>query len=636
MRRKILCVLLAICAVLSIIPAGVIADDSTPSITAYATKNELMTAFTPDSTTGIGENIGKIVFGTYNGNPIEWYILGKDSKISGDNIVIFSATKTVSTNFSDTYWETKIDYSTDWNCVYEEAPEQVVANHYGASKLRSAVLALKTSCFTETEQALMQKTTVSTYDQLNDVNYTTSDYLYLLTAYQQGSSYTKVYGGTDDAIVLDIATYFNNLNPSYYLRHPVNSTMGYYTMIAWFSGYISQNTLTYSVPAVRPVTNLDISKVLFASAAKAATSDDAVYAQINGESMYLRLDGSNVAIGTATYDAEEGTVGVARDESATGNVALVIQGNDGTNDWYYSKLITASEVINVSDISATTGFDVDIAKCQIWLETTIDNVIYATRATGGVYTIAYDANNGEGSMDTQSAYIGIDTKLTANTFTKDGCEFKGWNTSADGTGTAYEDKADVINLTTAKNTTVTLYAQWKKVIKIDGIEDDGTYCGDAEFTVTENADEIDSITAGGTEIFPDADGKYTIDGEGEITVTVTDKEGDKTTFVITLYSEHSQKDDDGDCTTPIGCKHCDEDLVAGKDEHAWSEWELTADGSYIRYCTNDGCTVSDTNYPAPKTGDNSNVITLMALFVVSGGLLSIMFCKAKNNSVKQK
>lgn len=39
---------------------------------------------------------------------------------------------------------------------------------------------------------------------------------------------------------------------------------------------------------------------------------------------------------------------------------------------------------------------------------------------------------------------------------------------------------------------------------------------------------------------------------------------------------------------------------------------------------------------APKTGDNGNVITFMALFVVSGGLISIMFCKAKNNSVKQK
>ena len=49
-------------------------------------------------------------------------------------------------------------------------------------------------------------------------------------------------------------------------------------------------------------------------------------------------------------------------------------------------------------------------------------------------------------------------KLDANTFTKDGYTFSGWNTSANGTGTTYTNEQEVVNLATSG--TVTLYAQW--------------------------------------------------------------------------------------------------------------------------------------------------------------------------------
>jgi hypothetical protein len=51
--------------------------------------------------------------------------------------------------------------------------------------------------------------------------------------------------------------------------------------------------------------------------------------------------------------------------------------------------------------------------------------------------------------------------LTANGCSKTGNEFNGWNTKADGSGTAYGNQASVKNLTTSNAATVTLYAQWK-------------------------------------------------------------------------------------------------------------------------------------------------------------------------------
>ena len=50
--------------------------------------------------------------------------------------------------------------------------------------------------------------------------------------------------------------------------------------------------------------------------------------------------------------------------------------------------------------------------------------------------------------------------LTANSFTRKGYTFAGWNTKADGSGTSYADKASVKNLASTDGKTITLYAQW--------------------------------------------------------------------------------------------------------------------------------------------------------------------------------
>lgn len=75
------------------------------------------------------------------------------------------------------------------------------------------------------------------------------------------------------------------------------------------------------------------------------------------------------------------------------------------------------------------------------------------------YTIKFDANTGIGSMSNLSMVYDTAKNLTANTFTKAGHTFTGWNTKADGSGTHYADKASVKNL--AASGTATLYAEWE-------------------------------------------------------------------------------------------------------------------------------------------------------------------------------
>ncbi|MDO4317659.1 MAG: InlB B-repeat-containing protein [Lachnospiraceae bacterium] len=78
------------------------------------------------------------------------------------------------------------------------------------------------------------------------------------------------------------------------------------------------------------------------------------------------------------------------------------------------------------------------------------------------YTVVYNSN-GATSGTTASSLHTYDTAktLTANGFSKNGYTFTGWNTKADGTGTAYGNNQSVKNLTATNQGTVTLYAQWK-------------------------------------------------------------------------------------------------------------------------------------------------------------------------------
>lgn len=73
------------------------------------------------------------------------------------------------------------------------------------------------------------------------------------------------------------------------------------------------------------------------------------------------------------------------------------------------------------------------------------------------YTITFNANGGEGSMEPQRFEVGVDTALNTNAFTRENYKFIGWNTAADGSGATYADAGAILELTGD----MTLYAQWQ-------------------------------------------------------------------------------------------------------------------------------------------------------------------------------
>ena len=114
----------------------------------------------------------------------------------------------------------------------------------------------------------------------------------------------------------------------------------------------------------------------------------------------------------------------------------------------------------------------------------------------GTYTVNFDANGGEGAMTSQTLTYGKTSEsLKANAFTKPGYTFAGWNTAADGTGTAYTNRQTTPNVTTENGGAVTLYAQWTAnsyTVKFDGNGAEGTMA-DQSFTY----DVEQALTANG-------------------------------------------------------------------------------------------------------------------------------------------
>jgi hypothetical protein len=93
-----------------------------------------------------------------------------------------------------------------------------------------------------------------------------------------------------------------------------------------------------------------------------------------------------------------------------------------------------------------------------------DDLTYTKISTGeDTYTISYDANGGTGTIapDTKTHDVPL-TLSDGSGFTREGYIFSNWNSSADGSGTAYAAGA-----TYTENADITLYAIWSEVTSVD-------------------------------------------------------------------------------------------------------------------------------------------------------------------------
>ena len=162
------------------------------------------------------------------------------------------------------------------------------------------------------------------------------------------------------------------------------------------------------------------------------------------------------------------------DDAAFIESSLVINGMASAGD-YSSQADTPIATFKCTVNEDFTGpASVDLIylqfySCVDWTNyTSLYSVESDTITLADTFTVTFKANDGASTADvTQSVVGGEETALNANPFTREGYTFNDWNTAANGSGTAYADKAKV---TLAAD--LTLYAQWTPI----------------EYTITYNLD----------------------------------------------------------------------------------------------------------------------------------------------------
>lgn len=178
----------------------------------------------------------------------------------------------------------------------------------------------------------------------------------------------------------------------------------------------------------------------------------------------------------------------------------MVQGKDGTSDWYYSVPVGGTTVVSASQIQDTITSLSEapgLADCDIWLETTIDNVAYAkmaeTTETMNVVTV------------NAVAVTGIQSPVGGKEFVS--------NASCNTTGIATTKPA--ITYTTGvdgSDVAVTGNAGWNKTYKAKvnlstGIAGNDVYVFDSAVSVTVDGEALpDDLT-------PNADGTLTVTRE---------------------------------------------------------------------------------------------------------------------------
>ena len=213
----------------------------------------------------------------------------------------------------------------------------------------------------------------------------------------------------------------------------------------------------------------------------AGTTGGGIYS-CNGST--VNIGGGKVSENTAGTDggglfiSKTGKLNVIANGMITGNIAGRNGGGIFTQDTEYKNLSSEYANLNIAadtifsgnksvkaylppDDAAVLYPDVQFASVSVASHPINNDDINYIGTKEIKYVVIYNANGGEGgSSGDEIAANGTDTvkSMSESGVSRSGYDFMGWNTAADGTGTAYAPGEEI-----TLNGNVELYAQWEEI-----------------------------------------------------------------------------------------------------------------------------------------------------------------------------
>ncbi|MCI5644980.1 MAG: InlB B-repeat-containing protein [Treponema porcinum] len=190
---------------------------------------------------------------------------------------------------------------------------------------------------------------------------------------------------------------------------------------------------------------------------------------------YLSTDSSQTVVDFSTYEVTGDATFYAKFKANTYTATFVTEYGTAPEPlkWTYSTSYSESTDITTGKYVITaTGYDFDgwyeegeSYQTYYIYHKTANNITLTAKWTPWTATVYYKSNNSSarGSMYDTTVTYSTATTLSKNGYYLAGYEFTGWNTKADGTGTAYADEASYVWTGTQKGEKINLYAQWKPI-----------------------------------------------------------------------------------------------------------------------------------------------------------------------------
>lgn len=209
-----------------------------------------------------------------------------------------------------------------------------------------------------------------------------------------------------------------------------------YTFLGWYTAKTGGTKITASTTVTK-------------------TSDHTLYAHWEGLTIRVTLETDGGHVNYNGFDAKvEGTYSnLPPNPTKTGYTFT------GWYDKYGNKITASSTVTETSDHTLYAHWNKESTDEKDDQNSSSSDNQSTTKIT---YYVKYNSNGGTGTMSNSTHIYNKSSNLKTNTFTKENCTFKGWNTKSDGSGTSYTDGQTISKLSSTNNATVNLYAQWQQ------------------------------------------------------------------------------------------------------------------------------------------------------------------------------
>ncbi len=497
-KKKISAVFLAAIMIMASFPA--LSEEAhavePPDAKQFVMKDDLKQFDTCD-TNDNGKSAAKVYFG-WNNSVLDltsglttasaqaWWIVGSQNE--NGNLILFAASPLMTDQQfnKDAPFppDTPMTYDTGCDCVYQkDVPAMVDPSHYGISSLRTTLKSMETdtSFFSEAEQALMNETTIYTYDMKNCNTYSTTDKLYPpygdTMLYRDSHHLTVGTNSADslnDGLCIDDSYWSRGCTvfERFWFRAPLDVAGGHVlTGNAGLDLTAQSINLTLDVKAAF---ELDMSSVLFASAAPAVSPsvigyggklpiEDATNTS-NYDAFTLRYDADNLGSAQVAYDySRVELTGVPSD------TYLVVQNKNGA----WARGVSGTWSVSASDM----GID-SFENCKVWLERTnsTERKTYATMATmleeklydvsiAGNATLKIPSGNAAQTVSPGSAIADITVEAAEGYYLPD--DYINGVILPDGFQAGQDGKTVTISGTPQSNVTITLPDAAEKLNRTD-------------------------------------------------------------------------------------------------------------------------------------------------------------------------